>query len=181
MLSSEFYRRFHDSEYILIYQLDSFVFRDELSLWCAKGYDYTGAPWLKKTIYTLPIISTLNKLFFRYDRFRNKKSKQSLYNKVGNGGFSLRKIEAFQKATIVYDSKIKDYLQQKRSHLYNEDVFWATEVPEFSYPSVTEALLFSFDKYPNYSFHLTNKRLPFGCHGWYKRKMKRFWKPVIGF
>lgn len=30
MLSPEFYKRFLDSKYILIYQLDAFVFRDEL-------------------------------------------------------------------------------------------------------------------------------------------------------
>jgi hypothetical protein len=181
MLSSAFYRCFLDSEFILIYQLDAYIFRDELSLWCSKGYDYIGAPWLKKTIYQWPIISNLNELIFRCYQFRNKKSKQSLYNKVGNGGFSLRKVKSFYKATSVYDLKIRFYLQQKRSHLYNEDVFWATEIPEFSYPDTMEALLFSFDKYPYYSFQLTNRRLPFGCHGWYKWKMRRFWKPVIGF
>lgn len=31
MLTSEFYERFLDSQYILIYQLDAFVFHDELS------------------------------------------------------------------------------------------------------------------------------------------------------
>ena len=181
MLSNVFYERFLDCEYILVYQLDAFVFRDELSLWCSKGYDYVGAPWLKKPVYKMPIISSINNLFLRYSQFKNKKTKQSLYDKVGNGGFSLRKVEPFYKATIIYFSKTTDYLQQKRSHLYNEDVFWATEIPEFSYPNAMEALLFSFDEHPYYSFQLTNKQLPFGCHGWYKRKMKRFWKPIIGF
>ena len=45
MLSEEFYSRFLAYEYMLIYQLDAFVFRDELEYWCAKGYDYIGAPW----------------------------------------------------------------------------------------------------------------------------------------
>jgi len=66
-------------------------------------------------------------------------------------------------------------------HLYNEDVFWAT-VPDFNYPSVSEALTFAFDKYPAYCYSLTNRQLPFACHAWYKRKkMKHFWQPIIGF
>ena len=40
MMSAEFYSRFADVRYVLIYQLDAYVFRDELQLWCGKGYDY---------------------------------------------------------------------------------------------------------------------------------------------
>ena len=181
MLSNEFYSRFLDSDYMLIYQLDAFVFRDELSFWCSKGYDYIGAPWLNNPVNNHPVISAINYLSFWYSQFRHKKSRQSLFNKVGNGGFSLRKTESFYKATNVYSSKATEYMQQKRSHLYNEDVFWATEIPEFSYPDAMEALRFSFDTCPHHSFRLTNGQLPFGCHGWYARKMKRFWKPIIGF
>lgn len=46
MFSPAFYRRFADFEYILIYQLDSFVFKDQLSYWCGLSYDYIGAPWI---------------------------------------------------------------------------------------------------------------------------------------
>ena len=31
---------------MLIYQLDAYVFKDELLNWANKGYDYIGAPWL---------------------------------------------------------------------------------------------------------------------------------------
>ncbi len=48
MLSREFYLRFKNYEYILIYQLDAYVFRDELDYWCGQGYDYIGAPWIFK-------------------------------------------------------------------------------------------------------------------------------------
>ena len=44
MMSADFYRRFRDSDYLLICQLDVFVFRDELLDWCNEGYDYIGAP-----------------------------------------------------------------------------------------------------------------------------------------
>lgn len=44
MLSPDFYRRFQVYDFMLIYQLDAFVFRDELDEWVAKDYDYIGAP-----------------------------------------------------------------------------------------------------------------------------------------
>ncbi|MFR5941126.1 MAG: DUF5672 family protein [Parabacteroides merdae] len=50
--------------------------------------------------------------------------------------------------------------------------FWATEANGFTYPKVKEAIRFSFDKYPGYCYKLNNRQLPFGCHSWYKRKMK---------
>lgn len=181
MLSPSFYERFLQYEYILIYQLDAYVFRDELIDWCMKGYDYIGAPWLKKRIYNYPLISWVMS-FIRWRRIQaGELSKQDLYNKIGNGGFSLRKVDSHYKATIEYSSNIAAFLLHKRSRFYNyvEDVFWATEIPEFSYPDAMEALSFSFDKYPRYSFRLTKGKLPFGCHGWYKRKRKSFWKSII--
>lgn len=180
MLSGEFYERFLDTEYILIHQLDAYVFRDELTEWCKKGYDYIGAPWLKKPIYSYPFISTFMKISQIYCHIRKKPSKQFLYNKIGNGGFSLRKVEKHYKAIELYNKDINFFLRQKHSHLYNEDVFWST-VPDFSYPDPIEALGFAFDKYPAYCFRLNQEKLPFGCHAWYKRKMKNFWKPIINF
>ena len=44
MLSPDFYNRFIDFEYMLIYQLDAFVFSDQLTYFCDLGYDYIGAP-----------------------------------------------------------------------------------------------------------------------------------------
>ncbi|MDR3340082.1 MAG: hypothetical protein LBT25_08365 [Candidatus Symbiothrix sp.] len=181
MLSSQFYGRFLGSHYILIYQLDAYVSRDELAVWCEKGYDYIGAPWLEKPVYRLPFVSVYMRLLHRYKIKRGILSKQSLYNKVGNGGLSLRKVESHYKASIVCQETIDYYLAQKRSHFFYEDVFWATEAPEFKYPDAMEALCFSFDKYPAYCYRLNGKQLPFGCHSWYKRKMKNFWRPIIGF
>ncbi len=41
------YRRYAAFDYILTYELDAFVFHDELLDWCAKGWDYIGAPWFE--------------------------------------------------------------------------------------------------------------------------------------
>jgi hypothetical protein len=51
MLSAAFYEAFIQYEYILIYQLDAFVFKDELSFWCNQDIDYVGAPWMRKKEY----------------------------------------------------------------------------------------------------------------------------------
>jgi hypothetical protein len=72
LLSEQFYRAFADYDFILIYHLDALVFSDQLLDWCRAGYDYIGAPWLVSA--DTPHITE---------------------SKVGNGGFSLRKIDSF--------------------------------------------------------------------------------------
>lgn len=181
MLSPVFYERFLNYNYILIYQLDAYVFKDDLLNWCNKEYDYIGAPWPPKSIYRMFFLKHLGSFIRWYKELNNKRSKQSLYYKIGNGGFSLRKVESHYKAAINYQDKINYYLEQPPSHFYNEDVFWATEIPEFIYPSSDEAVKFSFDKYPRYCLTINRGQLPFGCHAWYKKKNMKFWKPIIGF
>ena len=45
LLTPSFYQSFSKHDYLLIYQDDAFVFKDDLSAWCNKDYDYIGAPW----------------------------------------------------------------------------------------------------------------------------------------
>lgn len=78
LLSRHFYERFLDYRYILIYHLDALVFRDALREWCATGLDYIGAPWLRS--YEHP---------------------ERGFSRVGNGGFSLRRIDGLLR---VFDS-----------------------------------------------------------------------------
>jgi len=180
MLSSDLYEAFLQYEYILICQTDAYIFRDELTHWCEKGYDYIGAPWLKKKVYNLPFIKELMFLSKTWKHFRGQRSKQDLYNKVGNGGLSLRKVSSHYQTVLQMGDVIAKYTAgEKKRHLYNEDVFWALEPKDFSYPTPDEALRFSFDKYPKFSYKLTGGKLPFGCHAWFSRKMKRFWQEII--
>jgi hypothetical protein len=179
MMSDTFYERFADKEYLLIFQLDAYAFRDDLDIWTAEGYDYVGAPWLKRRLYKLPIVSQWLWLKGRVKKWRHKPSKQMLYDRVGNGGLSLRRVSAFRRVLREQRDRVDYYLQQKRHHLYNEDVFWSVEPKGFRYPTAHRALLFSFDKYPAYCFKLTGGTLPMGCHAWYKRRMKSFWLPLL--
>jgi len=72
-LSQYLYGLFPNYTYLLTYELDAFVFTDRLEYWCSKNYDYIGAPW-----------------FDAYDPV------QGNILRVGNSGFSLRKIAAIQ-------------------------------------------------------------------------------------
>lgn len=74
MLSRGFYESFQEYEYILTYHTDALVFSDKLLGWCELGLDYIGPPWLNSP--ETPWV-------------RNPK--------VGNGGFSLRKVSSFLK------------------------------------------------------------------------------------
>ncbi len=176
MLSSHFYERFLEYEYILIYQLDSFVFRDELSRWCNKNYDYIGAPW----IATRTIISSLLKPFAS----KNIKKRKPIFYKVGNGGFSLRKTKTFFKISQKLHQEIRTQLEEKKQEIYsNEDVFWSLRVPEyfpgFSIPDYKEAVKFAIDRKPDIALKINNSQLPFGCHGIDKPKVIKFWEPII--
>ena len=76
LTSPAFYRAFLSYEYILIYQLDAFVFSDQMEYFCSLGYDYIGAAW--------------SSIFRREFIYRDKVYKV----RVGNGGFSLRNVKA---------------------------------------------------------------------------------------
>lgn len=182
MMSEEFYHRFCYSTYILIYQLDAYVFKDELIEWCMKDYDYIGAPWLLRPIYNFPLLKLTSWIKRKYCEITHKPNSQITRYKVGNGGLSLRKVSSHIKAVKELKPIIEQYLSV-RHHLSNEDVFFSIEVNkqgmEFKYPSWQEALKFSFDKYPSLCYDLNNNQLPFGCHSWYKRRMKKFWFPII--
>jgi hypothetical protein len=181
MTSPEFYSRFADCKYILIYQLDAFVFRDELTQWCDKDYDYLGAPWLLKPKYhALHMQLFLRVKAIGYFMQGRPFRKLMVGDKIGNGGFSLRKVSSHYDVAVKKKAKIDYYC--KRSEVYpefNEDVFWGTQNPEFTYPTLKEALSFSIDDYPELCFRLNHQMLPFGCHGWSKSLKNDFWKDKI--
>ncbi|UKI44769.1 MAG: hypothetical protein L6U16_04620 [Porphyromonadaceae bacterium] len=130
MLSTAFYERFSRFEYILIAQLDTYIFRDELHQWCAKGYDYVGAPWIVRDIYrNPPHASVLKKIKKCFCDITGKPNSQITGNKVGNGGLSLRKVESHIRATKQLRTLIEQYLSHEKYHLFNEDVFFSPSSP----------------------------------------------------
>lgn len=160
LMSPFFYRAFEKYKYMLIYQTDAWVFRDELLDWANKGYDYIGAPWISlPPLQKKPIID-LSKL---------------MLGKVGNGGFCLRNIKTHYWSALVF--RPLSWIFSK-----NEDFFWCYIVrklnPFYKVPDAKEALYFAFELAPSKSFESTNHQLPFGCHAWEKYEPE-FWQSYI--
>jgi hypothetical protein len=185
LLSEAFYGKFLDYEYILIHQLDAFVFKDDLRYWCNQNIDYVGAPWIRTKKYK-NIFSALNSKFrvSFYTYFNVHKdglpNTKQFENKVGNGGFSLRRVQKFYSLVGTMQKEIQLYLSKTASH-YNEDLFWSIEVnrkrKQLKIPRKEIALKFAFEILPNKAFLLNNKELPFGCHAWDKNI--NFWRPIF--
>lgn len=181
MMSDEFYGRFNGYDYILTYQMDAFIFKDELSYWCDQGYDYIGAPWITKTYHKSPAGLALLAVQRFFARLTGSKSTKYMFeNKVGNGGFSLRKVQRFHQLCIAMKPTIKHYLAQS-GHLYNEDVFWsfepARQQQNFNVPDNYTALKFAFEVPLKSAMNATEEQLPFGCHDW--DRYADFWRPIF--
>jgi hypothetical protein len=184
------YRRYADHEFILTYELDAFVFRDELLDWCEQGWDYIGAPW-----------------FECYDRARPDAAPIG----VGNSGLSLRRIstmlrvmrswktirppiEVFSQWRRYYDLSagglwqlFSNLIWRNCFHHYlnrfgeNEDIFWScagARIEGFRLAPHEVARRFSFEANPERLFLECGNKLPFGCHKWMEYQPD-FWKPFI--
>lgn len=185
------YQKYQKYEFILFYELDAFVFRDDLKHWCAQGYDYIGAPW--------------------FDNW-TEATVESPAIGVGNGGFSLRNVDKALKALHTFSYLLKpaelwDYWQTRGKPLHAaasllknctytnnsffllnhfsgnaEDFFWGGQIARnfdwFHIPSISEASKFSFEANSKILFEENSCCLPFGCHGWWKHEFD-FWLPHI--
>lgn len=190
-LRKKFYKAFSDYEFILIYQLDAWVFFDQLDYWCDLGYDYIGAPF--------PIDI-------------KAKDEDVVFMMSGNGGFSLRKIKSI---CNVFDNKY--YRIKKWSQIINnyrckinrnplwllyciliwcghhnsikhlmkntwEDHFFfdvARLTSFITMPNPEIALQFSFEYRPSIAFLKNDSNLPMGCHAWEWIEYDLFWKNYI--
>lgn len=155
MLSSFFYEIFLDFEYILIYQLDCFVFSDRLREFCDMGYDYIGAPqyhaWTKNVV-------------------------------VGNGGFSLRKVDSSLNVTKRYKEIVKDSYYRDFFRKWEDNFFsycgGKSEV-DFSVPDISLANTFSVVLDIERGIQdIPVRGLPFGTHAWHRLNFE-FWKKII--
>lgn len=184
------YRRYSHYEFMLTYELDAFVFRDDLELWCDQGWDYIGAPWFEGHASAAPLASPIP---------------------GGNSGFSLRKISTMLRVLGSWRTirparevisewlKISDMsprafwwllrnLTLKNCFHYglnqftdNEDMFWSfagSKIEGFCLAPYSVAAQFSFDCNAERLYLEQNKKLPFGCHKWFGLQAS-FWKPFI--
>jgi hypothetical protein len=200
MLSKHFYSRFKKYEFMLIYQLDAFVFRDELEYWCKQGYDYIGAPWfegfddpnsftyigngnggfsLRRISFFMSIWSMRNSWKIRlpmselYNRFKKNTTNAGLKLKISGFYFMLKQYVGFENNTV-YFLNTKSYQQ--------EDLLWVFYISRYfssmRLASFDEASKFSFEFHAPYLYRKNGKQLPFGCHAW-PRYHSIFWKQFV--
>lgn len=206
LLTNQFYKRFLQFTYILIYQLDAYVFRDELEYWCKMNYSFIGSP------------------IFKGNRNCNK---YSAYSGCMNGGLSLRKtkdvysllnrniiIEIFEKKyekgniiqkIIAIFQIITIYFRNSylKEFWYNEDALFSKYMLErwnnfiirpkrwscifkgnntqYNLPNFNDTFRFSFDENIEYLMELTNNKLPTFCHAFQLDYKRNFWRRYISF
>jgi hypothetical protein len=149
--------------------------------------DYIGAPWMKGGFEGNP---------------------QGKLWKVGNGGFSLRKVKTFlsilDKIEIEAEGKkpvfknsnrgirgvlknfgIRNNLKHYIKSAPSEDIFWCIYVPQifddekFKISDLETAAHYSFEVHPEFLFlKITRGKLPMGCHNWMNNNVD-FWKEYI--
>lgn len=157
LLTEEFYSRFAEYEYMLLYQLDAFVFSDRLHYFCSLGYDFIGAPMPHSRTYR---------------------------THVGiNGGLALRKIDSCIHVTQMMQ---KMQLDDEMRHMFNraEDKFFSycggKEDIAFSVPKVAISSDFAIEFNVAHCWdRLSSQHLPFGCHAWSKSVYFNLWRPYI--
>jgi hypothetical protein len=188
MLSDFFYARFADFQYMLIYQLDAFVFSDQLLAWCERGYDYIGAPWLPRATMPTALDKLRTLLKQRVYRWLDRQDRcgcgahHTQYDYVaGNGGLSLRRVAAMRQALHKYERRAQRY-RARAHHTHNEDIFFTVEVNRYrqfiNLPPLRTAVAFSWESHPSLARQLNSGALPFGCHAWDKL-YRDDWRPIF--
>lgn len=179
LLSADFYNAFRLFDFMLIHQADVFLFKDELQTWCNKNYDYIGSPWFRPDKLNRNVIVNLLQKVKR--SLKKNKLFSDRHNKVGNGGLSLRKINAaLAVLALVEQSLLKKYIGTT-GDACNEDIFWSLEAPQiaaFKIPELEEGMRFAVEFHPVAAYKYLGNTLPFGCHAPLKHDPE-FWRKFI--
>jgi hypothetical protein len=194
LLEPEFYYRFTDYDYILIYQPDAFMFRDELAHWCSMEYDYIGAPFPNPELKDLHLIGSWTGrngglslrrvsahlevlLNYRHVRRRSLRELLILYHQE-NKDYSLRNITTFFREHMGIRNTMGHLID---SYDLYEDVFWSMEAPRtkaFRIPDPLTAARFAVETKPRFWSDRLFGDLPAGCHAWFKYDLA-FWQPHL--
>jgi hypothetical protein len=153
MVTEDFYERFNDRyQHILIHQTDAFVFEDQLELWASRPFDFIGSPhWAEWGL-----------------------AKERGLIGVGNGGFSLRRVESFMRVLrdshrpgasiqLALPGSQARSLRRARKGQLVEDIYWGYYSP-LRVASTTEAIAFAFEAGLEFLQDEYRNLIPFGCH-----------------
>ena len=167
----DFFGEFTDFDYILIHQLDVYVFEDQLEYWVnfadQNNLDYIGAPWLNHQW-----------LHFAKNPLARLPWQWLLNETVGSGGFSLRKVKTCLDAC----SKNRFVIENILKHFIPEDIYWCQLAQymgsDIRRPSARDAARFAFETECQKCLEWNGGKLPFAAHGWNRHEWD-FWRPII--
>lgn len=172
MLSADFYEIFINYDYLLICHFDAWVFKDDITYWENLEYDHVAAPWpLPPSYKCYP-----QKIYLLFEKYIIQSPHYLVFDKIGNGGFSLRRTKFFR-------DYCKNHLQEITHHkkpngtYENEDIFWAIHAKGITTPPLKKAYNFAFDCKPDLGFTITNHNLPMAAHGF--KRSHFFYKDYI--
>jgi hypothetical protein len=150
MVGDLFYRRFANWEWILVHQLDCYVFEDQLAQWTSSSYDYIAAPLVIQ-----------------------RNGVKAFVEGSVVGGFSLRRIESFLHVLskvegfrrlpqlLLPRSTGRVHLQALRGQL-TEDLFWSQA--RLRVAPLGECIRFAFESGLEMLDNIYAEVRPFACH-----------------
>ena len=150
--TADFYKCFSEYKYLFIYQLDGWIFEDNVQKYLDLDVDYIGSPW-------------------------NVGSFNLQCDTIGNGGVSLRKVQKF--IDVCNSFTPEDY---EKDLVKTEDLFFCktmrTKV-NFKLPTVQIGSNFSLcGLWGRFMTKYNDGKLPMCLHAWY-RDYSTYWKKYI--
>ena len=142
--------------YVLICQLDAFIFEDKLDYFLEKNYDFIGS-----------FLSTYLNTWMENEIIDNYCEHLLTKNIFMNGGFSLRNIDFCINAInnyhdFIYDTLIPEFLDGKNNHV-NEDDFFSQNV--YNIPKALDIFNFCLSGYNAKNYHfIINYEYPMAIH-----------------
>lgn len=164
-MSPDFFGKFRDYEYILLCELDAYIFHDQVEPFIQGDYDYIGAPWLDRE--WLRLSSHWYAKLPLHWIFREQ---------VGNGGLSLWNVEVFQRASKQWQPLIR------RIRWLSHDIFWSQIASKIGIsirrPPAEIAARFAIETQPERCIAMNDGNMPLGAHAW-DRYSWDFWRDKI--
>lgn len=194
-----FYRLFQAWDYVLIHQLDAWVFHADLDHWIRKGYTYVGAPWTRHLGPDTPDIGVGNGGFSLRcvaEMIRICDSSQTAHVPVFRWGELAYRVTLFRRyhffpwtqwpslfckrfllflaMSLGWHNTLAYYAKIgiQEDHLFSIYAPWVFAWMRF--PSIEEAADFAVETNPRQTFAHYQIRRPFGCHAWEKHD-RNFW------
>lgn len=192
LLQAWFYRLFSAWDYLLIFQLDAWIFRNDLNDWLSKGFTYIGAPWVRDLGDDTPdtgvgngglslrcvesfirILESPRNRFWPVFRWNTLAWRICLFRRYEVLPVALRpvyfikRLLLFALMSLGWRNTLNYYIADNKleDHFYS---FFAPLVHRWMrIPSLQEAALFSIETNPGATLQMAGK-LPFGCHAWQK-------------